>query len=304
VFAVIAISALTFAAVPFLTSHGIPVIGANEDGQEWLTSTNMFSPDGPADTTKIESTYGDYLKLLGVTNVGSIGFAYGRASQSAIGWADSAQAAGLKVGYLNSKVPLGTTNTGPIAIAMKNAGVDGLLAAISSTTYMSLIGQLHVLNVNLKTAIFPLAGGSLFQSGASAVQASQGISYFEAFEPVEMHTDATKRFQAALQATGGTTAPDFNIYSGYTSVLEFLAGLQAAGSGPTQAKYIAALNNLKDFSADGLLGTHRLRAGDRSEANNGGVDDCLWFVRLKGSAYDLVPGADPLCGHNVPGKVS
>src|SRR5215469_7284719 len=41
VFAVIAVSGLTFAASTYLTSHGIPVFGANTDGTEWITSRNM-----------------------------------------------------------------------------------------------------------------------------------------------------------------------------------------------------------------------------------------------------------------------
>ncbi len=43
--AVIAISALTFSASSYLTSQGIPVVGAAIDSSEWLSpkSSNMFS---------------------------------------------------------------------------------------------------------------------------------------------------------------------------------------------------------------------------------------------------------------------
>ena len=58
VFAVIALSALTFAAAPYLTSNAIPVVGADFDASEWLhpPSTNMFSVIGNLDFTKVYTT--------------------------------------------------------------------------------------------------------------------------------------------------------------------------------------------------------------------------------------------------------
>ncbi len=55
VFAVIGLSALTFSASDYLTSQGIPVVGASFDGPEWLLpkSTNMFSVFGNLDYTKV-----------------------------------------------------------------------------------------------------------------------------------------------------------------------------------------------------------------------------------------------------------
>ena len=43
VFAVIGLSSLLFSAAPYLASKGIPVIGADYDGGEWLTTPSMFS---------------------------------------------------------------------------------------------------------------------------------------------------------------------------------------------------------------------------------------------------------------------
>ena len=43
---VIANSSLTFAAANYLTAKGVPVIGAAEDGPEWITAKNMFSVYG------------------------------------------------------------------------------------------------------------------------------------------------------------------------------------------------------------------------------------------------------------------
>jgi branched-chain amino acid transport system substrate-binding protein len=53
VFAVIAISGLTFSASNYLTSQNIPVVGAAIDASEWITSKNMFSVIGTQNFTKV-----------------------------------------------------------------------------------------------------------------------------------------------------------------------------------------------------------------------------------------------------------
>ena len=65
VFAVLALSAITFSAEPFLASKGIPVIGANVDGPEWATQRNMFSVSGTADYTKVFTQRGPGIQAAG-----------------------------------------------------------------------------------------------------------------------------------------------------------------------------------------------------------------------------------------------
>jgi branched-chain amino acid transport system substrate-binding protein len=72
--AVIAQSALTFAASSYLTARGIPVIGSGSDGPEWSTAKNMFSVVGAFHTTTVATTLGTFLKAHGVTTVGSLGY--------------------------------------------------------------------------------------------------------------------------------------------------------------------------------------------------------------------------------------
>ncbi|MGF7233398.1 MAG: ABC transporter substrate-binding protein, partial [Frankia sp.] len=72
--AVIAISSLTFGASAYLTAHNVPVVGAGEDGPEWITSKNMFSVFGALHTTKVATTSGKFFKSQGVTNLAAIGY--------------------------------------------------------------------------------------------------------------------------------------------------------------------------------------------------------------------------------------
>jgi len=303
VFVVIAHSALFFAAAPFLTSAKIPVIGAPQDGPEWITSKNMFATYGAIHTEKVATTGGQFLKQQGVTNLGSVGYSISpssaEASKSA---AVSAEFVGLKAGYVNSKFPFGSTDVQPIALAMKDAGIDAVTPEVDPNTSFALITALRNAGVNLKVALLPIGYGvDLLQAGPGTLKEAQNVYFSLTYEPVEMHTKATEAFVAALKATGGTTAPGLPTYDGYASILMLVQGLQGAGANPTQASLIDSLSTIHAFNPGGLYGPHPLDINDRANIV-AGPDGCEYFVKLSGSTFHLVPNADPLCGTIIPGK--
>jgi hypothetical protein len=77
--------------------------------------------------------------------------------------------------------------------------------------------------------------------------------------------------------------------------------LKAAGDNPTRASTLAALSSMHEFTANGLYGAHTLDPNNRSDYVSG-VDNCQYFVQMKGGKFELVDGAEPLCGHIIPGK--
>lgn len=301
--AVIAVSALTFGAAQYLTQQGIPVIGVAEDGPEWIKSQNMFSVFGFLDGTKVSTTFGQFMKMEGVTNVGAVGYSISPgSSEAAKGSAVSAQQAGLKVGYLNASFPFGSTNVAPEVLAMKSAGVNGFTATVDPNTGFSLISGLRQAGVSIKAALLPTGyGGDLLQAGPGALQSGQGVYFSLSFEPIEMHTAATEEFAAALKSAGVTGEPTYAEYAGYTSVGLLLDALKATGPNPTHAALITALNGVKGFDALGLLGTHNFDMNNRAGTATG-IDSCLYVTKLSGSSFELVPGADPICGSVIPGK--
>ncbi len=304
VFAVLALSAITFSAEPFLASKGIPVIGANVDGPEWATERNMFSVSGTADYTKVFTQGGLAFKQLGATNLAAVGYsASPSSSDTAKSNAVSAQLAGVKVGYLNTNLPLGTTNVGPIAIAMKNAGVDSLEAPITTNTAFAIVSAMRNLGAPLKVVLNSTGyGGDLLQGGQGALQVAQGQYFLSGFEPVEMNTPATQQFVSYLKGAGVTTAPAEAQYYGYMSIDAFVQGLKAAGSSPTQASFINAMLGITNFNGVGLYGTHSVSFALDTRGQVSGADNCIWNTQYKGTTFNLIPGQDPICGETVPGK--
>lgn len=301
--AVIAVSALTFGAAGYLTSQGIPVVGAAEDGPEWISSPNMFAVYGFLDTTKVSTTFGKFMKMEGVSNVGAVGYSISPSSaEAAKASAASAENAGIKVGYLNADFPFGSTDVQPVALAMKSNGVDGFTASVDPNTGFAIYAALQQLGVPLKVALLPTGyGGDLLQAGPGALHTAQGIYFYTSFEPIEMNTAATNQFRDALAGIGIHQDPTYAEYAGYASVALLVEGLKAAGANPGHKELVTALNGVKGFDAAGLLGPHSFDMDNRP-ATATGVDDCIYVTKLTSSTFALVPGADPICGMPIPGK--
>lgn len=154
--------------------------------------------------------------------------------------------------------------------------------------------------VNLKAAILPDGyGADTLQAGPGALQAAQNVYFTLGYEPVEMNTPATKQFQSDLAASGTTGVPTYSEYNGYVSIGLLLEGLKAAGSNPTQASLITALSGIHDWDALGLWGGRTVDINNRTEVN--GATLCSYVAKLVGSDFQLVAGAEPLCGTVVPG---
>jgi branched-chain amino acid transport system substrate-binding protein len=96
--------------------------------------------------------------------------------------------------------------------------------------------------------------------------------------------------------------PTLNQYIGFLSVVGFVDGLKAAGSNPSQAKFIDAMLGIRDWNAAGLFGKHSIGFALNQRGLSQGADNCIWVTRYSGTTFHLVAGADPICGKVIPGK--
>jgi ABC-type branched-subunit amino acid transport system substrate-binding protein len=303
VLVVLADSAVTYAAANYLTSKGVPVVGVAIDASEWITAKNMFSAIGAIHTNEVSTTVGSFFKLEGATSIAAIGYGAAPASsEAAKAAAASAQAAGLKVGYLNANLPFGSTNVQPLALAMKAAGIDAFTAEVDPNTGFALITALRNEGVDLKAALLPQGyGADLLQAGPGAIQEGQNVDFTLGYEPIEMRTAGTQQFTKYLQKVGVKGDPSDAEYNGYVSMALLIQGLQATGPNPTHPSLIAGLSTIHNFNAAGIYGSHTLDINDRTNVI-GGVDNCEWVAKLSGTNFQLVPGAAPICGTPIPGK--
>jgi len=303
-FAVLSVSSSFYGAFAVATAHKEPVVGAGFDGgPEWMdiaTNPTLFDVYGGVDYAKVGDTEGLALKMMGATKVGSIGYIESpSASEAAKASVASAQAAGLKKGYL-ANVHFGTTDVGPQVIAIKNSGTDGLVLPVVPSTGFAILGGLAQASYPLKAAILLTGyGGDLLQS-KQAVQAAQGDYFGTSTAPVELKTAATKKFQSDLKTYANYSGvPTFSQYQGYQTAGLFLYGLGLAGSNPTQASFVSNLRGAT-WDENGLAKPIDLsKTGQIADA--AGPGNCMYFPQLKGNKFVINPKLNPVCGKVISG---
>src|SRR6202453_4986606 len=140
VLALVQLSTATFAAAKTMQEAGVPVIGGGFDGFEWgeQPNTNMFS-FAPVDPK--EPVYALPAAIWkSVSPVSALGYGESPSSaQAAKSFAYAAQKFGLKVGYLNDTLPLGTVNTTAISLALKSKGVEGIDMPLDTVTNLAVL---------------------------------------------------------------------------------------------------------------------------------------------------------------------
>jgi branched-chain amino acid transport system substrate-binding protein len=304
VFAVDDNSGFTFGAVKFLQQHGIPVVGGGYDAVEWGQQpyTNMFSiaptlwdPHFPQYTQPAA-----LMKQLGVTTVASLGFAVSPSSHAAAqGFAVAARTEGLAASYVNSSLPFGTVDTTSVALAMKQAHVDGIDFLTDSATAFAVITSAREAGISLKAAVVPNGYGQSLLKQATAAQAAQGVIFNpDGFAPVELGSPATKAMQAAFQEYYNYTGdPDFGWYQGWASMDLMIKGLEVAGKNPTRQSFISNLRQVTDYTAGGLLPAPT----NFTQFGQAAPQTCAWYVKLEGRNFTLVQSnGQPICGTLIP----
>ena len=303
VYAVISSSVLFFAAAKYLASHNIPVFGPGADGDEWITTPNLFSIIGYQDYGKAYTMFGQFYKSKGVTSLATVGYGVEPSSkQSAEDIAASAQHFGIKIGYENYNFPLGSTNVEPVVLGMKSAGINGLSTSIVTNSNLAIVTGLNQQGIHPVNVLATGYGGDLIQGGPGAKQQAQGSYFITAAEPVELNTPATQLFQKSLKTYAGVTGdPTFSEYNGYLAIAAMAAGLKAGGVNQTQSQLITTMLNLKGFDGEGLWGGHTLSFAMSDRGTMSSVDNCIWFEHYVGSTFVPVQGFSPICGAIIPG---
>src|ERR1700722_6996547 len=284
VFAVVDDSAAFSGAEPYLLQQGVPAIGGAFDGPEWnvASNTNLFASTG-------------------VTDCGAVGYPNATAGPSAVAVVKSCTAAGLKDGYLNTQIPVGSTDVGPIALAMQKAGVNGIVLPVVVSTGFALLGALKQLGVKLKVALLSTGYGGDLLASSAAVQAGQGYMFSSVGQPVEANTAATQQMTAALAKAGVTSTPTFAEQEAYIATAAVAAGLKAAGANVTQKSFMTALRGIHNFNADGLLSPGAVNFSNlNQDAGGAGAAGCIFAAQLEGTKFIPVTGT-PMCGSAVAG---
>jgi len=303
VLAVIDQSATVFGGYKVFQKAGIPVVGGAFDGPEWgqQPNTNMFSIDGPLDPgDPATTTLPAFVKAHGGKVVASLGYSISPSSvASATGFIYASQELGLQKGYLNTTLPFGSVAVTPLALQIKSANVDSIYLPLDQDTNFAILTALKQDGLTLKVGVSATGYGQALLDAKALLPDVQGTYFTTIGEPVELHTTATKNFQAALAKYAHYTGvPGFDYYEGWASADLFIKGLELAGKHPTLSGFINALHKVTNYNAGGLLSPVNLTLKDFGKAP---AVQCGWETQLQGDKFVPVPAnGKPTCGKTLP----
>ncbi|MBO0728442.1 MAG: ABC transporter substrate-binding protein [Acidimicrobiaceae bacterium] len=284
---------------------GVPVLGFPADGPEWgqQPNTNMISDVGNVPPTGIggivNTSSANVAKLLGAKNLAVLAIGGEQPSiQGAQSEAKADRAAGVKVGYTNYSIPIGTVDVTSEVLAMKQAGVDGFQTALLDNTNIALLTTAKQVGLHLVAPMLETDYGQTLLDQPSALQAAQG-AIFEVFQrPVEEPNAATKAEQQAFATYEHFTGiPSMQWSESWILADLFIQGLKGAGANPTRTSLLNNLHNLKGYNAGGLMAAPiDLSLKDFGHAP---VQQCNYFVQLKGKTFVPINGGKPICGKTI-----
>ena len=297
--ALIEISAFFYGAAPFATSTGkdIPIIGGGFDGaKQWNDTKNNLFPSSPVPQyDKTYSTIGDYFKQVGGTKVAGIAYQSPSSQAGLEAGLKSAEAVGLKRGYINTSVPFGSTDVGAIVLGIMKSGADVVSLTINPDTAFAVVAGLRQAGYKPKAILSATGYGADLLESAPAVQIGQGVTFSTGWAPAELKNAGTERMSKALKDHAGSKSgiPSFSQAMGWLSADLLIHGLEKAGCNASQTKVISSLREDKTWTGDGLY------ASPRDFTTVSADKQCLYFLRMKGAAFAPEPNATPICGSIV-----
>jgi branched-chain amino acid transport system substrate-binding protein len=261
--AIINYSPYAFGSAQYVASQHIPVIGSGFDGPEWAEKgyTNMFSWAVPAESPidgKLHTTTADgkFLKSLGVTSFGGLGYGVSPSSTDSILLAEkSAEAEGIKICYTNNTVTFGATTFTADVLQIKAAGCGAIAGSFVTSSNLALSGDMNASGLTKVVKLFFEGYSTTISKTANNAKTANG-AYFGAavnFSPPNASTksllDILKKYDKTY--TGGI--PSYGVIGSAISAQLTVYGLKLAGSDPTSASFIKKLRTVKSWTDTGVL---------------------------------------------------
>lgn len=289
----------------YLQEQGIPVTGSAFDGPEWgqEPNSNMFTTDLPPVFTKFpDDTYYFYddavkfLKAKGVKKLAGVGFGISPSSSQQIKATMAAAANhGIENCYENIAVAFGQTSFTTEALAIKNAGCDGVLAAMVDASNVGLGAALQQAGHQL-TQLYLTGYDQAVIDDENAVAALEG-AHFVAHPNFTKPNAATKGMLAALEeyAPELSGQPTFGVWGSYRAMDVMIKGLEVAGENPTRESFIENMRNVDSYEGRGLFNPPLKFTGFGTK-DMFPSQQCTSYAVLTDGEFEIDPDGERICG--------
>ena len=291
VFAVLPVATLLFTGADDLVAAGVPTFGwtinPEWSGDATNPKANLFGQTGSyLGLGEPIATYPYLAKELGVQKVGVLAYSVPQSAKCA----DSVQAAfdewgdavDAEVVYFDSSLAYGDKNLSVQVGKMKDAGVDFVTTCMDTNGVVTLATEMDKQGLDARQYLPNGYDHTFVEQYGDLFEGSIVRTDFVPFEiAAEDQPKGLSEFLAWMEKNG--TMPTEISVSGWMNAALFVDGLKAAGPDFDRASVIAAINEMTDWTGDGLaVGV------DWTKQHTGSADDkrfCQAFITIEGSEF-------------------
>ncbi len=255
VFAVVGVGTPFFGGASYLAARGVPTFGY-QVSTDWSDGPSLFGAYGSVLDYSTGAMVDAYIaSQLHATSVGVVAYGVSQsasACQAAIQGFDSF---GIPVGFSDLAFGIGTDPT-PDVLQMKAHHVDLVFTCLDVSGNVAFAQAIAQNGLSAHQVWLNGYDRSVLQQYGSLLD---GVTVLLQHVPFEAATSfpgvypAMDTYLATMQRYQPAAEYDEVALDGWINAAQFVAGLQAVGRNLTQAKLVAAINKMTDFTAGGLM---------------------------------------------------
>jgi branched-chain amino acid transport system substrate-binding protein len=237
-------------------------------------------------------------KQLGATKIGIIGYAVEQSSDCAAGFeASFTKYPTAKVVYSDVSLSF-AQQLGPQVAAMKEKGVDLVMTCVDLQESFTLAKEMQKQGMNAKQQLPQGYNQDFISKNADLLEGSIVIPQFTAFEQTPQIQEIKDLFKWADKI--GVKVSELTAV-GWQIASEFYTGLKGAGPHFSQAKVVAYLNTLTDYTDNGFLQPLDWTKGHIdpiSHPEARGPEECANFTKVHDGKFEpqyAEPGKPWVC---------
>jgi branched-chain amino acid transport system substrate-binding protein len=289
VFAVLPVASLLFSGADALVESGVPTFGwalqAEWEGTEEEPRANLFGQSGSIvcfDCAKPEIPF--LADQIEAAKVGLLAYNVPQSAQCAAGversfeqYAGSGDDAAT-VAFTDTSLAFGVADLSAQVSRMKDAGVDMVATCMDLQGVVTLAREMKRQSLDAVQYLVNAYDPEILTEYADLFQGSYVLTYFTPFE-VEDPPPGLQDYLEWMERTD--TVPTENSLNGWLNAALFVEGLRQAGPEFSRERVVDAINELDDWTADGLLpGVDWTRAHTEPSSPY-----CVALSRIDGSEF-------------------
>lgn len=290
------IATLLFTGAGDLEAERVPTFGWNIN-PEWTGPDNFFPNLGALCFGCTGKIVPWLAKELGKTKVGVIG--YGTSAQSKLcaegnkkSFELYGEEAGAELVFFDDTVSFGVTDLSAQVAQMKSAGVDFVTTCMDQNAVLTLAQEMRKQGLDVVEHMPQGYDASYVADNADVLEGNYVVPQFTAFEH-EPQPETMQQFLEWMNEIGAE--PVELAMQGWIAAHQFHTGLKLAGPEFDREKVISALNQVTDYTADGMIvpiDWTRQHKEPKDSVENRGSLSCANFVKIEGGEFVSVFAED------------